>query len=88
MKTEATQIKEHASKTFGFACSKVVPLECSVEDGIVTSCTFSVCGREYAASAYSDWLTVKASDVADGDCIVRDMMTADEGRLKKHYGTW
>lgn len=89
MKTEATQIKEHASKTFGFAYSKVVPLECSCNDGIVTGYTFEVCGREYHASTRSDWLVAKVIDRGDdGDTVVRDMMLADEGKLKKHYGTW
>lgn len=88
MKTEATQIKEHASKTFGFAYSKVVPLECSSEGGVVTGYTFSVCGREYAASTRSDWLTARVSDVRDGDTIVRDMLVADAEQLEKHYRAW
>lgn len=67
MKSMSTQIKEHASKEFGFQYSRVVPLECSTVNGWVTSYTFSVNGREYAAEVGSDMLAAVTLDSGSRD---------------------
>lgn len=67
MKSMSTQIKEHASKEFGFQYSRIVPLECSSVNGRVISYTFSVNGREYSGEIGSDMLAVTTLDSGSRD---------------------